>query len=480
MSAPPPAAAEPARDLGAEEFASLMAPLGPFEPAPHLAVAVSGGPDSMALALLAADWARRRGGRITGLVIDHGLRPESAHEAQRTCAWLAAHRVATRLLSWTGEKPVAGIQAAARMARLVLLQEACRAYGVLHLLLAHQREDQAETVTLRESAGSGASGLAGIAAVREVEGLRLLRPLLAVPKARLTATLIAAGQAWLVDPANASPLFARGRLRRRGGCTLEPAWARGAVAAAQRCADDARLAAMLVRVARPDPLGCVRLDTAAWADLAPGDRAALLGLVLATVGGRAYPVASTALARLARDAPGDGATLGGCIIVRRAADLLVCREPGRIRQRLHLAPGASGRWDGRFALRHEHGPAAVEIRALGPEGLRLLDEPVRRRLRTAGIPARVLHALPAAWVGPTLVACPPLDPHGLKFRPEFSIIALLKPHLPLAAAPFAGVNVVSNPQRPIYRLATARVLIEGPAPSVSPIEPPRPTSRRTQ
>jgi tRNA(Ile)-lysidine synthase len=457
-----------------------MAQLGLFEPCPRLAVAVSGGPDSMALALLAANWARPRRGTALGLVVDHGLRPESAGEAARTCSWLAKHGLAVRLLTWAGAKPTSGIQVAARAARLALLLDACRAETVLHLLLAHQREDQAETVALRQAAGSGPGGLAGIAAVREVDGLRLLRPLLAVPKARLIATLAAASQPWFVDPANASPQFARGRLRRDPDFAPEAAWARGSVAAARRTADDAVAATALARLARPDRLGLVRVDAATWTMLDPADRAALLGRLLAAVGGRAYPVAGAALGRLAAGDVAAPATLGGCIIVRRGADLLVCREPGRIRHRLHLSPGASARWDGRFAVRYERGPEAVEIRALGREGLTLLDDTVRRRLRTERAPAHAVHALPAAWVGSTLVACPLLDPYGLNSSRNFSIIAVLNPHLPPAAAPFAGVNVVSFPQQPIYRLATARVLIDGPASAVSSVEPPRPTSRRTQ
>ena len=480
MRRPRSAAAEPAAPLGPGEFAALLDRLGPFEPAPRLAVAVSGGPDSMALALLAAAWARERGGAVLGLVVDHGLRPDSTPEALQTCAWLGRRGIAARLLTWTGPKPATGIQNQAREARHELLLGACRAEAILHLLLGHQREDQAETVALRAAAGSGAQGLAGMAAVREVADLRLLRPLLAVPKARLVATLAAAGQPWLRDPSNRSARFARGRLRASPDFAVEAAWARGHAAAGDRAVGDATVAALLAALVRPDRLGFVRLAAAAWSGLAVPLRTALLARLLATVGGRAYPVASPALARLAAGEIASGATLGGCIIVRRGADLLWCREPGRIGQRLDLPPARTGHWDGRFAVRHERGPATVAIRALGPEGLNSLDRGVRRRLRAAAIPAAALQALPAAWVGADLVACPPLRSYGLSCSPDFSIISTLQPVLPLAAAAFGGVNVVSNPQQPIYRCATARVLIERPAPSRSSTEPLRPTSRRTQ
>src|SRR6185312_2500879 len=89
----------------------------------------------------------------------------------------------------------------------------CRVHGCLHLLTAHHREDQAETYLIRSRAGSGIDGLAGMSAVREVAGVRLLRPLLTVPKARLVALLAAERQPFLSDPSNRNPAFERARLR---------------------------------------------------------------------------------------------------------------------------------------------------------------------------------------------------------------------------------------------------------------------------
>ena len=183
------------RPLGAAEFAGLIEALGPFEQRPRLAVAVSGGPDSLCLCLLAAGWAAARGGAVSALIVDHGLRPEAAAEARQVAAWLRARRIDHHVLRWAGAKPATGIQAAAREARYRLLGDWCRAAGVLHLLLGHHLDDQAETVALRQARQSGAEGLAGMAAVRELAGLRLLRPFLTVPKTRLLATLEGAGPA---------------------------------------------------------------------------------------------------------------------------------------------------------------------------------------------------------------------------------------------------------------------------------------------
>src|SRR5262249_10518462 len=113
--------------LGSAEFHHLMAAVGPFETRPHLAVAVSGGSDSLALTLLAAAWARRRGGAMTAITVDHGLRAEAGGEARQVGRWLRARGIAHRILRWrpTGAMP-GGLQAAARAARYGLLADWCR------------------------------------------------------------------------------------------------------------------------------------------------------------------------------------------------------------------------------------------------------------------------------------------------------------------------------------------------------------------
>ncbi|MGZ8996242.1 MAG: ATP-binding protein, partial [Rhodospirillales bacterium] len=117
-----------------------MAALGPFEAGPTLAVAVSGGADSMALCLLADTWARGRDGGVLALIVDHGLRAGSADEAARTASRLAARDIDSEILVWSGAKPIAAIQARARQARYRLLADRCREQGVLHLLIGHHLE----------------------------------------------------------------------------------------------------------------------------------------------------------------------------------------------------------------------------------------------------------------------------------------------------------------------------------------------------
>ncbi len=194
-----------------------MAALGPFEPAPRIAAGVSGGADSMALAILALTWTRERGGSLLVLVVDHRLRSESGREAAQTVARLDARGIEAKILEIHGLEHGPSLAERARMARFAALEAACAEAGILHLLLGHHSGDQAETLQIRALGGSGPGGMAGMAPVVETRMLRLLRPLLAIPPVRLRATLRSFGVAWVEDPSNndASALRPRLRLLRR-------------------------------------------------------------------------------------------------------------------------------------------------------------------------------------------------------------------------------------------------------------------------
>ncbi|WP_028351330.1 tRNA lysidine(34) synthetase TilS [Bradyrhizobium murdochi] len=183
--------------------------------APALVLAVSGGPDSLALMWLAARWRRAlsRGPRLIAVTVDHGLRPEAAREARGVKRVARSLDLPHRTLRWTGAKPKTGLPAAAREARYRLLAKAARASGATHILTAHTRDDQAETLLMRMLRGSGIAGLAAMARESEREGVWLARPLLDIPKSRLVATLDKAKIAFADDPTNRDVSFTRPRLR---------------------------------------------------------------------------------------------------------------------------------------------------------------------------------------------------------------------------------------------------------------------------
>ena len=133
--------------------------------APAIVLAVSGGPDSIALMWLAARWRRalRRGPRLIAVTVDHGLRREAAREARDVKHLAKTLDLPHRTLRWSDAKPKTGVPAAARAARYRLLAEAARASGATHILTAHTRDDQAETLLMRMLRGSGITGLAAMA-----------------------------------------------------------------------------------------------------------------------------------------------------------------------------------------------------------------------------------------------------------------------------------------------------------------------------
>ncbi len=206
--------AEAARPLSAAEANILFSDL---TSAPALVLAVSGGPDSTALLLLAAKWRakRKHGPKLLAITVDHGLRKEAAAEARQVARLAKKLGVPHRTLNWTGVKPKSGLQEKARAARYRLLAEAAAKTGASHILTAHTLDDQAETVLMRLLRGSGPTGLAAMARETPLRAtdITLLRPFLEIPKARLVATLRKAKIAFADDPSNRDPRFTRVRMR---------------------------------------------------------------------------------------------------------------------------------------------------------------------------------------------------------------------------------------------------------------------------
>src|SRR5262245_12906377 len=201
---------------------------------PVLVLAVSGGPDSTALMLLAARWrdSLKAKPKLVAVTIDHGLRKESRHEAASVSRLARKLKIDHRTFRWSGRKPPTGLQEAARLARYRLLHDAARKAGATHIVTAHTLDDQAETVLIRMSRGSGLTGLGAMQKISVVpghdlgkaangNGIYLARPLLEVPKSRLIATLRAAKIGYADDPSNRDPRFTRARLRVLMGALAE-------------------------------------------------------------------------------------------------------------------------------------------------------------------------------------------------------------------------------------------------------------------
>jgi tRNA(Ile)-lysidine synthase len=183
--------------------------------APAIVLAVSGGPDSIALMWLAARWRSTlpRGPGLFAVTVDHGLRAEAAREARDVKRLARALDLPHRTVRWRDAKPNTGVAAAARDARYRLLAQAAQQSGATHILTAHTRDDQAETLLMRMLRGSGITGLAAMARETERHGVLLARPFLNVSKSRLIATLKKAKIGFADDPTNRDLSFTRPRLR---------------------------------------------------------------------------------------------------------------------------------------------------------------------------------------------------------------------------------------------------------------------------
>ncbi len=368
----------------------------------------------MALALLALRWARARRGHIDALTVDHRLRPAARDEARQVARWCAARGIAHHVLTWdagAARRGRSALQARARAARYRLLEDWCRRMGVLHLLTAHHRDDQAETFLLRLGAHSGLAGLAATAPVRESADLRLLRPLLGFSRARLEAHLRASGQDWIADPSNADTAYARVRLRALIPELAEEGFDAAAMAATAarfggaRHAIEGLVAETLALAAAPDPAGFVTLVRTALVDgtAEVGQRA--LARALQAVSGGVHAPRGARLGRLFAeivDRDFRSRTLGGCRVLPDGPDrLLVCREPRAIAAPVPVRAGTL-HWDGRFRIgvRGIGRPRRAMLGALGPGGWAALRAVAPDVLETAvaqRIPVPVRATLPVLY-----------------------------------------------------------------------------------
>lgn len=195
----------------ADRFAADLAALWPGEG--RLGIAVSGGPDSLALLLLAAD---ALPGALAAATVDHGLRPDAAAEAAMVAAVCKDRGIPHDILSpdWP-EPPTANIQAAARQARYGALAGWAARHGIAAVATAHHADDQAETLLMRLARGTGLTGLAGVRAATRLTNanVTLIRPLLGWRKAELEAIAAYAGLTPADDPSNTDARFDRTRAR---------------------------------------------------------------------------------------------------------------------------------------------------------------------------------------------------------------------------------------------------------------------------
>jgi len=410
--------------------------LTPLARCPHLALAVSGGPDSLALMHLAARWraALGVGPQLSVLTVDHGLRPGSREEAELVGRMASELGLPHAILTWERKEPhAASLQARARAARYDLMAAYCHANDIPAVVTAHHLDDQAETFLMRLKRGSGLDGLAAIPERGAWAGITVLRPLLDVPKARLVATLDAAGILFVSDPSNIDPRFERARVRRSAEALEKLGLTPEALALSARRLRRARHALedaaqnFLAANSETSEAGYALIDREALASAPREIALRALSQLVGAVGGGETPLRLAKLEVLlaaVEETPDKVHTLGRCRLEPFSERLGIFRE---VRRRglpvARLLPGERTLWDNRFRIElgaNESEP--ITVRALGESGLRALRD---RSALPSSLPRLAGRALPSCWRGEILLGLPMLgggcgrEPLGLDCRAMF-------------------------------------------------------------
>lgn len=371
------------RGLEARVRAVLDRHLQPGSPRP-IAVALSGGGDSLALTLIVDRWARDAGRPLVILTVDHRLQAAGA-DWTRACADVARRLDRpSRALAWEGEKPATGLPAAARAARHGLLADAAREAGARVLLMGHTADDILEAGRMRAAGATTPDPRtwAPSPVWPNGRGLFVLRPLLGAGRAELRDWLRARGETWIDDPANLDPSYARSRARAQSAGGEEPAAACEAPPSPDIWTEDR---------------GIVRLDREGLRQASAEAAARLIAMACVCAGGGVRRPAGAHVARVADRLRGSGAfvaTLAGARVMADAEQVLIAREAGE-RGRGGLMPvtlsvGQTAVWDGRFAVTCDRSDQT--LRGLSGVARRL---PADQRRRLTDVPAGARGGLPA-------------------------------------------------------------------------------------
>jgi tRNA(Ile)-lysidine synthase len=400
------------------ELASFFANLTGYS---RVALAVSGGADSVALMLLVRSWldARSNGPQITVLTVDHRLRDAAASEAEWVKKEAHALRFQHETLVWLGEKPRSDLQAEARRARYGLMTAYCRAAAIPAIATAHNCGDQAETFIMRLARGSGLDGLAAMKEVSRRNGVDILRPLLMVSRRRIEAFLLRREQQWLDDPSNDDERYERVRIRRKLKAARSLGLSSAKLALSARRLRRARDALELVTA--EFLRAKVSLHEAGFAKLRLPELfetyedialRALARVIVAVGGGAALRLSKMeGWYQMMRTAP-RSATLGGCRLIAKGADLTIIREIGRMDVMCAdiIQPGATSLWDGRFLVTYAaEETGAATLRALGVDGMLAIKA---AKGHFDEVPRLAAMTLPSLWIEGKLRYAPFVDFEG--------------------------------------------------------------------
>lgn len=377
----------------------------------RLALAVSGGSDSMAMALLVAQYAKEYGVEVIAITVDHKLRAESASEAKLVGEWLKKRDIEHHILCWQADKKSSNIQAQARKARYKMMADFCVHKDIKLLIVAHTSEDQAETVLMRMMRGSGVDGLAGMADTSEVFGIKVIRPLLKFNRDELQKYLQDSKQEWIDDPSNENSKFKRVEIRKFIKSSDEP------VLLVQRLVQTANHMARakdyietvmrerLAGVVTFHEAGFYTIDVVQFKKLHQEERLRSLASALQHVGGQDYRPRFEKLNNLHDNILNgnivSGCTLWGCEIAyskKKNAEhiIYIYREISLVADDVKVSSNEKIIWDERFICDVGNVKIAnLRVGALGAIGYKDISNDIKNNLNAKILPKKIIYTLPA-------------------------------------------------------------------------------------
>lgn len=364
-----------------------------------IAVACSGGPDSMALALLLGQWAKEKKGKLVALTVDHGWHKDSTHEVKQIGGWLKKHGIAHQVLSWKGRVPTRNQREAARKGRYRLLTDYCRGQGITHLFVAHHQEDQAESFLLRLAQGGSVDGLSAMPDITTMYDVALVRPLLFLSKPELIDYLKKHRQRYITDPSHKDATLDRVKVRKLlpqladAGISVERLARTARIMARARAHLEEEAGRFLKTHSRILPEGYAVLNL-----LPESEEIALrvLTTVMMIVGGGEVSTKTADLERLyniLQDKSARAQALSGCIFQRIKGKIIVYRDLRAMTGEKWLKAGEKCLWDNRFEVELRAAALRLKVGALTKSGwLRVAKQ---AGLKSACPHKNILYSLPA-------------------------------------------------------------------------------------
>ncbi len=362
-----------------------------------IAVAVSGGADSMSMILLA----KTLGTKIIALIVDHGLRAESANEAKSVQSQLKGLGIETVVLNWEGSKPKSNIHENARRERYKLLTDYCISKEIKHLLVAHTKNDQAETVMLRIYRGSGVDGISAMREKSVKNGVVILRPLLGVNRVEIEAYLKQKKVSWVNDPSNSNTKFERVKIRQLlGGIEEKDLWLDRLCLLAENAQRSSsyikkRVNTIFTKIVKLHKLGFISVDFNNFQKLNEEIALKILVKIIDKFNkGDHQPRLSSLKTCLEKIKSKKDFALAKIEIKHVKGEVIFIRELSKV-----STPLVGGIWDDRFIILNNNS----EIKPLGEDGWKQIKSKV---IKKNWPHIKVLYTLPTVFEKGKVTSCP--------------------------------------------------------------------------